>query len=475
MVVLSVGVIGPMISLVAMLVLPLLESLLQYRTMSVPSLYQLKVRTASELADAVERLIAGDRLAVGRRLPPVRELAAALGLSPTTVAAAYRALGQRGLVRGAGRRGTLVAARPPLPLAPDLPPPAGAIDLTRGNPDRALLPALRSHLRALADDTKGYGEPATLPALAAAARVVLRADGIPADRVLAVSGALDGVERVLLARLRPADRVAVEDPGFPRVFDLVAALGLVAVPVAIDERGPIPDSFAAALANGVTACVVTPRAQNPTGAALDPARTRALRSILRAHPDVLVVEDDHAGPVAGVPAQTLVSARRERWAVVRSVAKSLGPDLRVALLAGDSTTVDRVEGRQRLGPGWVSHLLQRLVVDLWADPVVTARLAHATEVYRARRDALVAALSARGIAATAPSGLNVWVPVPDEATIVRALLDAGYAVAGGARFRIASGPAVRITTAALPERRAGGVARALDAARSSGSLLTATA
>jgi DNA-binding transcriptional MocR family regulator len=443
--------------------------------MSVPLLYQLKVRTAAELTDAVERLIAGAQLPIGRRLPPVRDLATALGLSPTTVASAYRTLGRRGLVRGAGRRGTLVAARPPLPMPSDRPPPPGVVDLTRGNPDRAQLPALRPHLRVLADETKAYGEPATLPALDEAACRALRADGVAAERVLAVSGALDGVERVLLAWLRPGDRVAVEDPGFPRVFDLLAALGLVAVPVAIDERGPIPESFTAALAHGVAACVITPRAQNPTGAALDASRARSLRSILRDYPEVLVVEDDHAGPVAGVARHTLVSARRIRWAVVRSVAKSLGPDLRVALLAGDATTLERVEGRQRLGPGWVSHLLQRLVVDLWADPAVTARLTRTTDVYRARRDALIDALASRGIAVAAPSGLNVWVPVPDEAAVVRGMLDAGYAVASGARFRIASQPAVRVTVAALPERKAAAVARALVAARSSTSVLTATA
>ena len=343
--------------------------------------------------------------------------------------------------------------------------PAGVVDLTRGNPDPALLPSLRPHLRRIADDTKAYGEPATLPALDEAARAIFRSDGVPADRVIAVSGALDGVERVLLAWLRPGDRVAVEDPGFPRVFDLVAALGLVAVPVAIDEHGLRPDAFAAALASGVAACVVTPRAQNPTGAALDSGRVRALRAILRDHPDVLVVEDDHAGPVAGVAAHTLVTARRPRWAVVRSVAKSLGPDLRVALLAGDPATVERVEGRQRLGPGWVSHLLQHLVVDLWADPAVAACLTCATDAYRSRRDALVEALTVRGFAVTAPSGVErVGTPVPDEAAAVRSMLDAGYAVASGARFRIASAPAVRITTAGLPERRATAVARALEAA-----------
>src|SRR5205085_2710779 len=95
------------------------------------------------------------------------------------------------------------------------------------------------------------------------------------------------------------------------------------------------------------------------------------------HPDVLVVEDDHAGPIAGVVAHTVVTRDRERWAVVRSVAKSLGPDLRVAALTGDRTTVDRVEGRMRLGTGWVSHLLQEAVVALWDDPRTADAVARA--------------------------------------------------------------------------------------------------
>src|SRR5450432_3554759 len=120
--VLSVAVIGPEPMTLRSSTRALL---LQYISMSVSPLYQLKVRTASDLSDAIERLIAGGRLPIGGRLPAVRELATALSLSPTTVAAAYRTLGQRGLVRGAGRRGTLVAASPALPIAAERPPPPG--------------------------------------------------------------------------------------------------------------------------------------------------------------------------------------------------------------------------------------------------------------------------------------------------------------------------------------------------------------
>src|SRR5262249_57296303 len=60
----------------------------------------------------------------------------------------------------------------------------------------------------------------------------------------------------------------------------------------------------------LAALIATPRAQNPTGSALDEARAAELREVLAERPDLLVIEDDHAGPVAGAPAHTLRSEER---------------------------------------------------------------------------------------------------------------------------------------------------------------------
>jgi DNA-binding transcriptional MocR family regulator len=146
------------------------------------------------------------------------------------------------------------------------------------------------------------------------------------------------------------------------------------------------------------------------------------------------------------------------------VSKWLGPDLRCAVLAGDELTVARVEGRMSLGPGWVSGLLQRLTARLWSNPEVEAQTELAATVYGARRAAMIDALAAHGLTAHAPSGLNVWVPVPDEDAAVRALLTAGVSVAAGAPFRLQTGPAVRITIAALAPRDAPAIAATLAAA-----------
>jgi DNA-binding transcriptional MocR family regulator len=263
-----------------------------------------------------------------------------------------------------------------------------------------------------------------------------------------------------MAHLRPGDRVAIEDPGYPAVHDLLLALGLVPDPLPIDDRGILPDALEGALRR-LAAVVITPRAQNPTGAALDEGRAGELREVLAERPDVLVIEDDHAGPVAGMPARTLSGDPLERWATVRSVSKSLGPDLRLAVMAGDPVTISRVEGRQQLGVGWVSHVLQGLVVELWRDRSVQHLMERAAAAYARRRGALVDALFERGVQAHGRSGMNVWVPVTDEAAAARRLLDRGWAVSTGERFRFHSGPALRVSIGTLDPGDAVSLADAL--------------
>ena len=218
-----------------------------------------------------------------------------------------------------------------------------------------------------------------------------------------------------------------------------------------------------ALAGGARALVLTPRAQNPTGAALDAARVRELRQVLARRPQVLLIEDDHAAAASGATARTLCRDR-EHYAIVRSVSKTLGPDLRLAFLAGDTRTVARVEGRQVLGTRWVSHILQQLVLRLLRDPATPKHLERAAERITLRREALVGALAERGVQARGRSGMNVWVPVPEETAVVQRLAAAGFAVSAGEVFRMQTPPAIRITTAALPTGQVPSLAAALAAA-----------
>jgi DNA-binding transcriptional MocR family regulator len=412
--------------------------------------YRIKARSAAGMVGEVEAAVASGALAPGQPLPSVRTLAVEIGLSPATVAAALAELRRRGVVVSEPRRGTRIGERPPLGAWPVLlPVPAGARDLSLGNPDPDLLPDLEQALRGLDIPKRLYGEPAELGELIARAREQMKADGIPGEELCVVGGALDGIERVLQAHLRPGDRVAVEDPGYAALYDLLRADGFGLDPVAIDGRGMLPASLDATLAGGASAVVVTPRGQNPTGAAFDGARAAELRAVLQAHPHVLLLEDDHLGPVAGAFMHTLAPAA-ERWASARSVAKSLGPDLRLAIVSGDAGTIARVRGRQWCGPGWVSHLLQRLVLRLWSEPEVGALIERASSCYVERRERLQQDLRALGVHAEGSSGFNVWVPCADEAGLVSAMTQRGWVLAPGARYTLRSNvPAVRVTCATL--------------------------
>ena len=424
---------------------------------------------ANAIIQSVERAIAAGELVPGARLPTVRALARRLKLSPTTVSSAYRALALRGMVAAGGRRGTVVSAAPPLASHASITIPPGVRNLLTGNPDPALLPRL-SRLPE-PDAPRLYGESINLPELVALASQAFAADGLPPGPVAIVSGTLDGVERALTAHLRPGDKIAIEDPAYSPVIDLCTALGLSIVAVRVDNSGPIPAHLEAALRAGAKAAIVTPRAQNPFGAALDSERAHELQQIIDDYPDLLVIEDDHAGLIAGAPAITLCEKGRRRWVVVRSVSKWLGPDLRLAILTGDETSVSRIEGRFALGPGWVSHILQRSVAALWTNTVADALIHRAAEAYAERRGALLEALAAHGIEAHGRSGLTVWIPVAEEQPIVQSLLAAGWAVAAGERYRLKSPPAIRVAIATMmpPEARrfADDLARALaPAARS---------
>ena len=432
--------------------------------MNVPIRYHITGRRASEIAESVERGIREGELTAGTRLPTVRSLASHRGISTATVASAYRELRRRGLVAGAGRLGTTIAPRvPPSPRGRPI-VPAGVVDLLSGNPDPALLPDLEPAFVSLPRQPVLYGAAGSDPELLALAGARLERDGVPNDHLTVVGGALDGIQLALQAHVRPGDRIAVEDPCYPGIIDLASALGLAVLPVAIDDRGPTPEGLARALRGGAVACALTPRAQNPYGAAVDAERAAELKDVLARHPAVLVLEDDHAFDITERGCHSLCEPGRARWAHLRSVSKSLGPDLRLAVLSGDATTVARVEGRRLLAAGWVSHVLQRLVVRMWSEPGETACREEVAATYTRRREALRDALAARGIASHGRSGLNVWIPVAHEDATVAALQERGWGVLAGERFRIASARGIRVTTSRLEPADAARFAADLEAA-----------
>ena len=130
-------------------------------------------------------------------------------------------------------------------------------------------------------------------------------------------------------------------------------------------------------------------------------------------------------------------------------------------MAGDALTISRVEGRQLLGAGWVSHLLQQTAAHLWASAATKALLARAERTYAERRAALLDALARYGITAYGRTGLGVWVPLAEEVATVQQLLERGWAVSPGERYRFHAPPGIRITTTDLKPDEAEQLAAAM--------------
>ncbi|HZZ97368.1 MAG TPA: aminotransferase class I/II-fold pyridoxal phosphate-dependent enzyme [Jatrophihabitantaceae bacterium] len=403
------------------------------------------------LATAVSRAIREGALLPGTRLPAIRTVAGELGVSPTTVSAAWALLARSGTIRTDGRRGTTVADRQrPASLryqrALDR-NTAFRIDLSTGVPDPALLPDLSRALGALTDAaTPGsYLDDPVLPELAE----VLRAQWpFAADDLTVVDGAMDGIELATRVLVGFGDRVAVEHPAFPPLLDLLESRGAEVIGVAVDASGMTADGLRALPT--VTAVYLQPRAQNPTGVSLTAERAAELADVVRCT-SAAVIEDDSAGAVAATDPISLGQWLPERTVHVRSFAKSHGPDLRLAALSAPEDIARRISALRQLGQGWSSRLLQRLLHGLLTDGHSVRAVAHARAVYAERRSAMVAALGEHGIAVGGTDGINLWVPVADETAAVVRLASQGIGVAPGAPFAVRAGapPHIRVTVGLL--------------------------
>ncbi len=436
-------------------------------------------RTSAGLAAEIARLVSDGTLAPGERLPTVRDVAAALGVSTGTVASAWRALADAGVVFSRGRAGTFVRAERREWLSPRVqgmsadrvpgaPRGLGAgrevaalrLDLSLGTPDPAMLPSIERAL-ALARpraDTGRYHDLPVLPDLYEVLREQWPVRGV--EELTVVDGALDGISRTLDQVVRFGDRVAVESPGFPYFFDLIEAAGAVPVTLETDADGVLPSSLARALALGPSAVLLQPRAQNPTGVSMSLERARRLANVLLSVPGgtrVTVIEDDHSALIASAPPVTLALWLPAQVVHVRGFSKSHGPDLRIAALGGPSAIVDRIVRRRMLGPGWTSRLLQSVLYELLTDARSTAPVATARLIYRDRLDRVAASLRRLGIDVGDPDGINLWMPVRDErAALVHAAAE-GIGIAAGSPFVVepeagVSAPArVRVTAGSVVE------------------------
>lgn len=427
--------------------------------------------TAKGLAHAVSRAIRDGVLVPGTKLPPIREVARQLALSPTTVSAGWALLARSGTIQTDGRRGTTVADTS-VPVAGHYQTALEhqapfMLDLSTGIPDVALLPSLQRAIEGLTTaGTPSYLDAPVLPELAATLQ-----DDWPysTENISIVDGAMDALDMVTRATLRFGDRVVVEHPCFPPIVDLLTAIGVRLVGVPLDDEGLRLPELEEALSPPVAAVFLQARAQNPTGVSLSARRARGIAKLLKGS-ETLVVEDDSAGSISTAPLASIGRWLPDQTVHIRSFSKSHGPDLRLAAMSGPADLLHVLTGRRQLGQGWSSRLLQRILLNLLTDPTSDAEIAAARTEYARRRAAVVDELARHDVPVGGTDGINIWVPVHDESAAIVRLASRGIGVTPGNPFAVLpqAPPHIRVTVGLAQHDHAGLAAELAAAAKTTG-------
>lgn len=367
----------------------------------------------------------------------------------------------------------------------------GVIDLGWGHPDGALLPvedlreaaqrALeRAGARALAYGTdRGPG-----PLLAWICERAARAEGRAPrpDEIVLTGGASHALDLLCALWTRPGDVALVEAPVYHLGMQILRdhALELVAVPS--DAHGLRIDALAAALEDlrrsGRRARLLytIPTFNNPTGVCLSAERRAALVELAVAE-DLLIVEDDVYRELAyegSAPPSLWSIAPPGAVARLGSFSKPLAPGLRIGWLMAGDALAGRIAGSGLLqSGGGVNHFTAMIVAEFCAEGRFDAQVARLRAAYRARRDALMAALAEHlppGCAWSVPDGgFFVWVALPDEVEAEALLTRADAAGVGyvpGAQFYAGVGGsnALRLAFTLYPPEELAEAARRLGMA-----------
>lgn len=442
-----------------------------------------------QLEAALRAAIRDGRLRGGARLPSSRDLARQLGVSRGVVVDAYAALGAQGFLVLRPRVAPTVASVPaPRPAAPDAgaaldPPPRH--DFTATAPDVALFDrrawsrAVDRVLRQTPDASLDYGDPlGASAARAALAEHLGRVRGVVAgpDAVAIVQGYTQAVDVTfrLLAE-RGARIVAFESPSHDEQWRVARRAGLRAVAVPVDGDGLRVDALAA---SGADAVVVTPAHQFPTGVVLAPERRRRLLA-WAAERGATIVEDDYDAEFRydRAPVGTLQGLDPERVLYVGTASKTLAPALRTGWAVVPAPLRAAFAAGKNDADGGSPALEQLALAELLRGGAYERGVLRARARYRARRDALVAALRAElpacGVAGVA-AGLHLVLRLPagtDEAAAARACAAARIRVRPLGDWALDgvrdAAPALVLGYARLPEPAIPGAVRALAGALAS--------
>lgn len=408
---------------------------------------------AAKIAAVVGRIISRGVILPGQHLPTVRALAKSLRVSTSTVSDAWKILQAHAVISTDRRRGTIVRSTRGhvdgrywhVPVAPG----TLDLDLSTGTPDAALLPPLGPALSKMQVDlpVTSYLDDPVVPELDALLR---ERWPFKPETLTIVDGAQDALDRIVQAAVHLGDVVIVEEPTFPPILDMLEVAGAHIVGLELDEDGIPIDDLREALELDPVAIFLQPRSHNPSSVTMSRERSKEIAELIAGR-QIIVVEDDHSGEISGAELASVGEYIPDQTVHIHSFSKSHGPDLRLAAVGGTGAVLGPLIRRRHLGPAWTSRLLQYLLLSMLADPDAMEIVENAATTYQVRRTLLVDALIDEGLSPNPGTGMNLWIPVPNEQLTMLTLAANGIGVAPGRPFMVAKTDQdhIRVTAASV--------------------------
>ncbi|MDG3010080.1 PLP-dependent aminotransferase family protein [Rhodococcus sp. D2-41] len=401
------------------------------------------------LADAVRMLINDGRIPTGVGLPSERDLSAALGVSRTTVTAAYAMLREAGYLQS--RQGSRSTVALPASISSNglmmHDSQDSVIDLSYAamdGQDTAVCEAYAEAVRALPSYLATHGmSPAGLSVLREAVAARYRQRGVPtaAEQIMVTSGAQQAFRLILQLLAMPGERVLVEQPSYPNAIEAIRRSGLLPVPMRAGVGGWDLDALgAAARQSDARLAYLIPDFQNPTGACLGASDRHALVELAGRTRMTLVIDETmvEMGLDHGAPEPVAAHAHglsRAEVITVGSASKSFWGGLRIGWIRADAGVITRLLGARMamdLGTAVVDQLAAAHLVSGPQEPLDRRR-----DRLRARRRALLDALGEHlpgWECDPGPGGMSLWVRLPEPVSSKLA------ATAGRFGVRLAAGP-----------------------------------
>ena len=396
------------------------------------------------LADRIRLLILDGRVGAGTRLPAERELATQLGVSRTTVTAAYAELRDSGYLQSLRGSGSVAQLPFRAPVAPD-PQHPEFLDFSKAT--MPAIPQVAAAAMAAAEQLPAYlGEsgfdPVGILVLREALAERYTSRGLPTspDQLMITVGAQHAISLIARTIMARGDRVLIENPTYPHALDALKAAGarIAAVNVSTDDGWDEAALAQVIQRTSPSLGYLMPDYHNPTGRSM-PVDQRERVLALAAQHGTTLIADETMGELGLDGRTTLPFAAHGSAILVGSVGKTVWGGVRLGWIRADRSVIQRLARTRSSGDLGTPMLEQLLVTHLLRD--FDAILDSRRDYLRTGRDRLETLLAERIPEWQVPhaqGGLTAWVGLghPVSSQLALAARNEGLIIAAGPRFGV---------------------------------------